>query len=254
MLAYMAERSRCAAPAESTEHFIMTIKDLVDGDNSTASRVFDYSIQILIVVSLICFSLETLPDLSEKNKTLLNAAEVFLVIVFTIEYLLRVFASKPRRKFIFSFFGIVDLLSILPFYLSLGIDLRHLRALRLIRLVRTLKLARYSKAARRIHRAILIAKEEIILYLFFTMILLFLSSVGIYYFENEVQPDVFSSVFHSLWWSVTTLTTVGYGDAYPITAGGRIFTFLVLIIGLGVVAVPAGLVSSALSLARQMED
>ena len=76
----------------------------------------------------------------------------------------------------------------------------------------------------------------------------------IYYFENEVQPDVFSSVFHSLWWSVTTLTTVGYGDAYPITAGGRIFTFLVLIIGLGVVAVPAGLVSSALSLARQMEE
>ena len=232
----------------------MSLTDLVDGNESTASRVFDYFIQILIVVSLICFSLETLPDLSQRNKALLDVAEVCLVIVFTIEYVLRVLASKPKQKFVFSFFGVVDLLSILPFYLSLGIDLRHLRALRLIRLIRTLKLARYSLAARRIHRAILIAKEEIILYLFFTMILLFLSSVGIYYFENTVQPDVFSSVFHSLWWSVTTLTTVGYGDAYPITVGGRIFTFFVLIIGLGVVAVPAGLVSSALSLARKMED
>lgn len=232
----------------------MSLTDLVDGNESTSSRVFDYFIQILIVVSLICFSLETLPDLSQQNKALLDVAEVCLVIVFTIEYVLRVFASHPKRKFVFSFFGVVDLLSILPFYLSLGIDLRHLRALRLIRLVRTLKLARYSLAARRIHRAILIAKEEIILYLFFTMILLFLSSVGIYYFENAVQPDVFSSVFHSLWWSVTTLTTVGYGDAYPITVGGRIFTFFVLIIGLGVVAVPAGLVSSALSMARKMEE
>jgi len=232
----------------------MSLTDLVDGNESTSSRVFDYLIQILIVVSLICFSLETLPDLSQQNKALLDVAEVCLVIVFTIEYVLRVFASHPKRKFVFSFFGVVDLLSILPFYLSLGIDLRHLRALRLIRLVRTLKLARYSLAARRIHRAILIAKEEIILYLFFTMILLFLSSVGIYYFENAVQPDVFSSVFHSLWWSVTTLTTVGYGDAYPITVGGRIFTFFVLIIGLGVVAVPAGLVSSALSMARKMEE
>jgi len=100
---------------------------------------------------------------------------------------------------------------------------------------------------------LLIAKEEIILYLMFTILLLFLSSVGIYYFENPAQPEIFSSVFHSLWWSVTTLTTVGYGDAYPITTGGRIFTFFVLIVGIGVVAVPAGLVSSALAEAREME-
>ena len=80
--------------------------------------------------------------------------------------------------------------------------------------------------------------------------LLYLSAVGIYYFENTAQPDVFSSVFHSLWWAVATLTTVGYGDIYPITVGGRIFTFLILMIGLGVVAVPAGLLASALSKVR----
>jgi len=84
--------------------------------------------------------------------------------------------------------------------------------------------------------------------------LLYFSAVGIYYFENEAQPDKFASVFHSLWWSVATLTTVGYGDVYPVTVGGKVFTFLVLLIGLGIVSVPAGLVASALSKARAMED
>jgi voltage-gated potassium channel len=83
---------------------------------------------------------------------------------------------------------------------------------------------------------------------------LYLSAVGIYYFENEAQPEQFKSVFHSLWWAVATLTTVGYGDIFPITAGGRVFTFFVLMVGLGVVAVPAGLVASALSKARSEED
>jgi voltage-gated potassium channel len=86
------------------------------------------------------------------------------------------------------------------------------------------------------------------------VILLFLAAVGIYYFENQAQPERFRSVFHSLWWAVATLTTVGYGDVYPITAGGRIFTFFVLLIGLGIVSVPAGLVSSALSKAREFEN
>jgi voltage-gated potassium channel len=86
-----------------------------------------------------------------------------------------------------------------------------------------------------------------------TLLLLYLSAVGIYYFEHDAQPDLYSSVFHSLWWAVATLTTVGYGDVYPITVGGRIFTFLVLLVGLGVVSVPAGLVASALSKAREMD-
>ena len=96
-------------------------------------------------------------------------------------------------------------------------------------------------------------KEEIVLFLALTAVILYVAAVGIYYFENEAQPEAFKSVFHSLWWAIATLTTVGYGDVYPITVGGRIFTVFVVLIGLGIVAVPAGLVASALSKAREVE-
>ncbi len=109
-------------------------------------------------------------------------------------------------------------------------------------------------AARRFHRAFIIAKEELALFLFAALIILYLAGVGIYYFEYPAQPEAFCSVFHSLWWAVATLTTVGYGDIYPVTLGGKIFTFFILIIGLGVVSIPAGMVASALSKAREMED
>ena len=150
----------------------------------------------------------------------------------------------------FSFYGLVDLAAILPFYIASGLDLRAVRVFRLLRLVRILKLLKYSKAIDRFHRALVIAKEELILFGFVAAIMLYLSAVGIYYFENSAQPDQFKSVFHSLWWAVTTLTTVGYGDMYPITAGGKLFTFVVLMIGLGIVAVPTGLIASALSQVR----
>jgi voltage-gated potassium channel len=99
----------------------------------------------------------------------------------------------------------------------------------------------------------MLAKEEIILFMILTSIVLYLAAVGIYHFEHEAQPEQFKSVFHSIWWAITTLTTVGYGDVYPITTGGRMFTFLVLFAGLGIVSVPAGLVSAALLRARSME-
>ena len=115
------------------------------------------------------------------------------------------------------------------------------------------KLTRYSSAMNRFRMALRFAREEIILFFLFTLILLFVAAIGIYYFENPAQPDVYSSIFDSLWWSVTTLTTVGYGDMYPITAGGRLFTFVVLMIGLGVIAVPTGMLATALAQARQHE-
>ena len=153
----------------------------------------------------------------------------------------------------FSFFGIIDLVSILPFYIAMGVDLRTIRAFRLLRLFRALKLVRYSQAIQRFHQALKIAKEELILYFIVTLMLVYFSAVGIYFFENEAQPEKFQSVFHCLWWAVATLTTVGYGDVYPITVGGRFFTFIMLLLGLGIVAVPAGVVSSALQTAREMK-
>jgi voltage-gated potassium channel len=214
---------------------------------------WDYLIQALIVLSLVDFAFETLPDLSDAWRGRLRAFEVFSISVFTVEYLLRIGLSRPPRSYAFSFLGIIDLLAILPFYLATGLDLRSLRAFRLLRLFRILKLARYSGAAQRYHRAFLIAREELVLFGATALIALYLTSVGIYYFENPVQPDKFSSVFSSMWWAICTLTTVGYGDIYPITVGGRIFTFFVLVIGLGVVAVPSGLIASALSKAREEE-
>lgn len=223
----------------------------LDANGRVSFGRWDYFIQALIVLSLISFALETLPNLSQPHRKILGAFEVGTVIVFSLEYLLRFWLSRPRGSYALSFFGFVDLIAILPFYLSSGIDLRSVRAFRLLRLFRLLKLARYSSAIQRYHRAFLIAREELILFGFTALILFYLASVGIYYFENQAQPEVFASVFHSFWWAVATLTTVGYGDIYPITVGGKIFTFIVLMIGLGFVAVPTGLFASALSSARE---
>lgn len=230
-----------------------TLKNIVERSDSTIGRTFDLAIQLLIVLSLIAFSVETLPNLDPQWIRFLEIFEVVTVLIFTAEYLLRFFVADRKLSFVFSFFGIIDLLAILPFYLSFGIDLRSIRAFRLLRLFWMFKLVRYSKAIQRFHRAFLIAREEIVLFLCVTIILLYLAAVGIYHFEHDTQPEAFASIFHSLWWAVITLTTVGYGDIYPVTAGGRIFTFALLLIGLGVVSVPAGLMASALSKAREME-
>ena len=230
------------------------IKQIIEKSDTIQGKVFDLTMQTLIILSIITFSIETLPDLTEQTRYYLRTFEVITVSIFSLEYISRLIVATHKTKFIFSFFGIIDILSILPFYLSTGMDLRAVRMLRLFRLIRILKLVRYSEALNRFKAAFSIAKEELMLFLFATMAMFYLSGVGIYYFENAAQPENFSSIFHSLWWSVITLTTVGYGDIYPITAGGKIFTFFILIIGLGIVSIPAGLIASALSKARTMEN
>ncbi len=232
----------------------MDIKSIVEKTETVAGRTFDYFIQVLIVISIITFSIETLPNLDVTTKRYLDTAEAVIVSIFLIEYILRLYVSDRKIKYIFSFYGLIDFLAIVPFLISSGIDLRSLRIFRLLRLFRLLKLIRYNKAIRRFSRAFVIAKEEIVLFGVVTIMLLYLSAVGIYYFESSTQPEAFKSIFHSLWWAVATLTTVGYGDVYPITIGGRIFTFIILMIGLGIVAVPAGLLASALSKARLEEE
>jgi len=227
------------------------LRRIVEESDTLAGKSFDLTIQFLIICSLISFSIGTIPDLSETTIAILDLFEIVTVIIFTLEYLLRVFVARIKTHFIFSFFGIIDILSILPFYLAIGMDLRSLRAFRILRLVKILKLARYSSALRRFRLALTKAKEEVILFCMVALIKLYIAGVSIYYFENSAQPEYFQSIFHSLWWAVTTLTTVGYGDMYPITMGGKIFTFIVLFIGLGVVAIPAGIVASALSEARE---
>jgi voltage-gated potassium channel len=230
------------------------IRSIVEDNTTKKGRVFDYFIQTLIMLSLISFSVETLPNNSPHVIKFLEYFETFCIIIFSVEYLLRVFVSQKPLSYIFSFYGIIDLLAILPFYLRGTLDFRAIRAFRVFRVFRTLKLIRYNRALHRFHIAAKIVKEEIVLFFIVTGILIFLTASGIYFFENEAQPKVFASVFHSLWWAIVTLTTVGYGDVYPITVGGKIFTFFVLLIGVGIVTVPAGLVATSLSKAREIEE
>lgn len=213
--------------------------------------VFSGVIAFLIVFSVVSFSLETLPDLSPSVRQFLHYAEYGVVAIFTFEYLFRLWISKPKLKFVCSFYGLIDLLAILPFYLAFAVDLKTIRILRLLRLARILKLARYNRAMRRFAQALYIAKEELIIFSVASAVILYLAAVGIYYFEHPAQPDVFRSIFDCLWWAIATLTTVGYGDIYPITLGGRLFTFIVLLVGLGLVAVPTGIVASALTSIRR---
>ena len=216
--------------------------------------IFVWVISGLILFSVLCFSVETLPDLSSETKVFLKYSELLIAVIFTLEYLTRVTLSQRRLNFVFSFYGVVDLVAILPFYLAFAVDLRTLRLIRLLRLVRVLKVVRYNTALLRFARAIYLAKEELVIFTGMSLVLLYLSAVGIYHFEHTAQPEVFKSIFDSLWWSVATLTTVGYGDIYPITIGGRFFTFFILMIGLGLVAVPTGIVASALSAVRREDE
>ena len=230
------------------------IRKIVEDNSSRKGKLFDYFIQVLILLSLVAFAISTLPNNTKETIRILNVFEITCVAIFTIEYALRVFVAEKPLKYIFSFYGIIDFLAIFPFYLRSVYDLRALRAFRVFRIFRTLKLIRYNKALNRFHIAAGIVKEEIVLFLIITAIFIFLASTGIYYFENTAQPEIFTSVIHSGWWAVVTLTTVGYGDVYPITVGGKIFTFFILIIGVGIVTIPAGLVASALSKAREIEN
>ncbi len=232
----------------------MKIADIVQRNDSRAGRVFDWSVIVLIGVSAVSLTIGTLPNRPDAVRSVQNIVELTIVVLFSVEYCLRLFTAPRKLRYIFSVYGIVDLVAIVPFYLSLGtVDLTALRVVRLLRIIAILKLTRYRAAVDRFGRAIALAREELVLFAAVTAMLLYFAAVGIYYCEREAQPEAFPSIAHSLWWATTTITTVGYGDVYPVTTGGRMFTFLVLMCGLGIVAVPAGLVASALTRVREDE-
>lgn len=231
------------------QSWLKLLRNALD-DEQPIGRWMARAIQGLILLSMLLLGVSTLPRLDPDTLQTIEVVERLVIAVFTLEYVLRVVVAKPRRKYVLSFMGLVDLLAILPFYVAGLYDLASLRSIRLLQLLRVLKFARFGHAGDRIVRAFTIVFDELVVFFFIAMILLYVSSCGIYYFEHEAQPEAFASIFHSFWWAVATLTTVGYGDIYPITVGGKVFTFFVLVTGVGFLAVPSGLISSALTQAR----
>lgn len=219
---------------------------------------FIRAIYLLIIVNVLALVAESYAIENVRLIEFLHWLEVISIGIFTIEYILRIWSAdlgasgpkesmKMRLSFIFSFYGIIDLLAILPFFLPLlmKLDLRAIRILRLFRLLRIFKIGRYSKSLKLISEVLRETRTELFLTLFICFVLMIFSSTLMYYIEHDAQPTQFSDVGQSLWWSVATLTTVGYGDIYPITPMGKLLGAFIALIGIGFVALPTGIISSA---------
>lgn len=219
----------------------------------------DVLLLVLIVLNVLAVVLETEPRLSAEYGHLFRAFDVFSVAVFSIEYLVRLWACTVdsrfrhpiygRIRFVTSFFGVIDALAIVPFYAALAlpvhlIDLRVLRVLRLMRFFRVLKLGRYSQAVDRLKRVYVARRADLGVVVGGVAVLLVLVSSLMYYVENAAQPDKFSSIPASMWWGISTLTTVGYGDITPITPLGKILTGVIQLLGISLFALPAAILAA----------
>jgi len=228
-------------------------------------KVFDIFLISLIILNVIAVILGTERFINENFKQLLDYFEILSVLIFTIEYFLRIWTCtyneryrgiiKGRIKYALSPLSIIDLLAILPFYLPLILpfDLRFIRALRLFRLCRLFKLGRYTIALKLITQVVKNKKEELIVAIFIVAMMLVMAASFMYYAENQVQPEKFSGILEAMWWGIATLTTVGYGDVYPITVIGKIFGGIIALLGIGLFALPAGIISSGLLEIMQKE-
>lgn len=219
---------------------------------------FDWSMIALIVANTISVCLESVPEIHARHSRTLYIFEVFSIAVFTIEYVLRLWSctinpryAHPlwgRLRMLISPMALIDLLAIAPFYyqlLSSGqADLRFMLSLRLFRMLRVMKIGRYSAALAMLGRVIRNRRDELAAMTLVLAVVLVVSGGLMYYAENDTQPEVFTSIPHSLWWAVVTLTTIGYGDAYPKTGIGKLLGGIIAVCGIGFVALPTAIVSA----------
>lgn len=226
-----------------------------DGDHH-ASRRFNIAMSALIIVNVLVVILETVASVHAQYLVEFQFIDDFSIMVFTIEYVLRIWTCTLHKQFQNPVTGrlrwaitplaIVDLLAFLPFYLPvfLPIDLRILRELRLLRLIRVLKLGRYSESLKLFEEVLVKKKEDIIVAIGILLMVLVIASSCMYYAEHEAQPVKFASIPHAMWWGIITLATIGYGDIYPITPFGQVIGGFVVVIGIGVFALPTAILAA----------
>lgn len=207
----------------------------------------DWFITALIIVSVVCVFAATFA-LPAGGRRFIAGFETFASIVFTIEYLIRLARAEHKLRYAFSFMAIVDLVAVLPFYLPMILpsSMLGVRVLRLVRLLRILKLNRYFDAMAAIGEVIHDKRRELLGSMFFVSLLMLISSLLMYSAEHDAQPEVFRNAFSGLWWAVATITTVGYGDIYPVTVAGKLLGTLIALSGVAAVAIPTGIVSSGM--------
>lgn len=214
---------------------------------------FDVFIYGLIIANIIAMVLESHQSIQKQFSKIFHFFELISILIFSFEYLYRIVTSYREKKwlgvkkYVFSFFGIIDLISILPFYLKqfVLLDGRFFRILRLFRLSRVFKLGRDSESLKLFIKALSSVRNELKFTLFLSLLTILFSASAIYFLENEAQPEVFSSITASIWWATVSLATVGYGDVIPITVWGKVFASIISLVGIGVVAIPTGIISAS---------
>ncbi|MBA7518982.1 hypothetical protein ES705_11056 [subsurface metagenome] len=221
------------------------IFEIIFEADTRAGKFFDVSLLVVIVLSIITVMCESVPSLRRTNQEVFILLEWIFTAIFTIEYLLRIYAAKHAWKYIFSFYGIIDLLAILPAFVGIFISGAHsllvIRAFRLFRIFRVLKISRYSKAGKTLANALVASRGKIGVFLFAIATTILIIGTLMYLIEGEVNG--FTSIPKSIYWAVVTLTTVGYGDITPQTAIGQFFSGILMIIGYAIIAVPTGIIS-----------
>ncbi|MEY8022054.1 ion transporter [Muriicola sp. SD30] len=231
------------------------LHEIIYGTHTPAGKLFDIVLLVVILYSVIIVMLESDSRFDVKYHGFLNISEWIVTILFTIEYILRIICIKTPRKYIFSFFGIIDLLSTIPKYLSFFIIgsqyVAAFRALRLLRIFRILKLVRFVGESNNLIRALKASRAKIFVFVFFILVLSVLLGTIMYLVEGPEHG--FNSIPHSVYWTIVTLTTVGYGDISPQTGLGQMIATIIMIVGYGVIAVPTGIVSAEYASSRREE-
>lgn len=226
------------------------LHEIIYEADTPAGKLFDVILLWAILFSILMVMLESVASLDQKYHTFFNISEWIVTVIFTIEYIARIIAIKSPKKYIFSFYGIIDLLSTLPKYISLLFAGTHylvaIRALRLLRIFRVLKLMKFVGASNRILVALRNSRPKIFVFLFTVMIVSVILGTIMYLIEGPKSG--FTSIPTSIYWTIVTLTTVGYGDIAPQTPIGQIIAVFIMIIGYGIIAVPTGIVTAEMAI------